>query len=175
MVLDESEDEESLAPFCEGNASLLVTCGSVARGAAIRLGRRTPPAMETPAHSDDVRLWRALSVCSPREVPLQFAAEVAGITSLSAETIPQVAPALGWALRAEWELGVRLAKHAFAFLQRERRVLEALSVMDQLLKAADRRGDEALAAECRWELSWFRDGSGALRAAPDVGEQLSLS
>jgi hypothetical protein len=230
LVLDEA-GEQIVQPYLSGgHASLLVTGHAMDTADSIRLERRRPTAIQAPSHPDDLRLWRAMSVCSPREIPLEFAAEAAGLdrseaaqaagrlvaarladpvdersrsfrvsrssrraahadlqtsalfrrhaevlrAALSNQTIPQLPAALRWALAEEWELGVALAKRSFAFLHRERRMLESIAVMDQLRRAAERRGDEALAAECRWELSWFQDTAGALRPAPSVGEQLSL-
>ena len=228
VVLDDA-DEEIVRPFlAAGRASVLVTCGSAEAGLGLELERRASPAIQPPAHEDDVRLWRAISVCSPREIPLDFAAEAAGVehpaqaaerlvdarladpvdvrlgslrlsrssrraaqtgagkehllrrhvealrAGLSIETIPQLPAALRWALAGEWEAGVALGRCAFKMLHREGRVLESVAVMEQLRRAAERRGDDALAAECNWELSWFQDGAGALRQAPASGDQLSL-
>ena len=93
---------------------------------------------------------------------------------MSLSVVPQVEPALRWALSKEWTPGVELARRAFRFLQDRRRFLEGAAVMDQLVRAAERRGDTQVAEEARWELSWLRDGSGALRTASANTEQLAL-
>lgn len=94
--------------------------------------------------------------------------------ALSLSVFPQVEPALRWALAKEWTAGVDLARRAFRFLQENRRPLEGAAIMDQLVRAAERRGDAQVAEEARWELSWLRDGTGSLRAAPTESQQLAL-
>jgi hypothetical protein len=53
--------------------------------------------------------------------------------------------------------------------------LEAAELLDLVRGEAERRGDEKISEECKWELSWIRTGGDPSVKLPDMdATQLSL-
>ena len=77
-----------------------------------------------------------------------------------------------WAVVADWGTAAELGQQAAAFLASEKRRQEASAVLRLVLNAADGRGDDDVARNCTWHLSWM-DGT-----LPDgslcIGDQLVL-
>jgi hypothetical protein len=92
LVLDDlvAGDAAPLAPLAPGGrASVLVTTRSAGLepppGACLlRLKQVTVPPLAFPADPLDARLWQAMSLCSPRGVPLELAARIAGASDAGA-------------------------------------------------------------------------------------------
>ncbi|MBL8230620.1 MAG: TIR domain-containing protein [Bryobacterales bacterium] len=80
-----------------------------------------------------------------------------------------------WALQHDWRLAAELSRWAFSLLRTQGRVLEAAELLSPIVEEARRRGDEKVAEECEWELSWIRTAGEAVVKPPDVeATQLSL-
>lgn len=87
----------------------------------------------------------------------------------------ELEPALKWALASDWTLATRLANHAGAFLRAEERNPEAARIYAQLRQAARQRGDDEVAENCSWELSWLQTEEGEPRPAAVSGHQLAFA
>lgn len=88
----------------------------------------------------------------------------------------EVDAAYQWASVNDWRQAIDLACWSFGLLQFHRRTNEAVERMELLLREAERRGDDEVAASCKWEMSWIRSGSEAGVRLPDASaEQLVLA
>jgi hypothetical protein len=88
--------------------------------------------------------------------------------------LPELAPALDWACAADWNLAIRLAWHAYAFLRSQGRLAEGAEALVRLRDEAERRGDQDAAGICAEELSWVLDAGGAPRRRPEAAAQLAF-
>ncbi|MCC6364240.1 MAG: TIR domain-containing protein [Bryobacterales bacterium] len=79
-----------------------------------------------------------------------------------------------WAMQADWRLAASLGLRGFRFLKETDWLYEAVEVVEDLLQAAELRGDTQLEEECRYELSWIHGAQGNLRRPAGGGEQLGF-
>jgi hypothetical protein len=84
--------------------------------------------------------------------------------------LPEVQPALEWALRHDWPLATSLAECASAFLRAQHRQLEAAQILERLREEAMERQDSSVVETCQWELSWLESTTYAPRTALSMNQ-----
>lgn len=83
--------------------------------------------------------------------------------------------AFRWASATDWSLAASLAGRVIAFLQAQRRDLEAAEILEETLDAARQHDDSRTASKCLRELSWILDyQDGRFATVPVAGEQLNF-
>ena len=84
----------------------------------------------------------------------------------------ELEPGFEFAAVSDWNLAIRLAAHAFAFLRAVERLPEAVRLYSRLRDAARERNDEETVQNCCDELAWISDGQGATRSIYVSADQL---
>lgn len=126
--------------------------------------------------------WYRLAVAHPSPLAAEHATAVHRILRQWATdpdrclaAIREVPSALHRAFCTDWALAADLGRWAFALLRTRNRGLEAAELLDLVRGEAERRGDEKISEECKWELSWIRTGGHPSVKLPDMdATQLSL-
>ncbi len=78
-----------------------------------------------------------------------------------------------WAKEEDWRLAASLGLRGFRFLKEMEWLYEEMEVLEELLEAAEFRGDATVEEECRYEMSWIPGVRSRLRLSGG-GEQLGF-